>query len=93
MVLKEPPVFGGDERLLHVIRNVAERHPDAPVAGLEHVGEILPLPSSTTLSAGQFLALQPRLIGQIGRRIVEELDHLAEIDHRLGRPFSFLQNW
>jgi hypothetical protein len=25
-----------------------------------------------------------RLIGQIGSRVIEELDHLAEVDHRIG---------
>ena len=42
-----------------------------------------PLPSSTTLMLGSLLALEPRLVGQVGRRVVEELDHLAEVDDRI----------
>src|SRR5208282_5348365 len=41
MVLEEPPVLGGDESLLDEIGNSAERYPDAPIAGLEHVGVML----------------------------------------------------
>ena len=58
MVLVEAPVFGGDERLLHEVGNVAERHPDAPVAGLEHVGEILAAAVEHGAHARQLLALE-----------------------------------
>ena len=87
VVLVEAPVLGGDEGLLHQIGNVAERHPDAPVAGLEHVGEFLPAAVEHHAHARQFPAFQHRLIRQIGRRIVEEIDDLAEIDDRLGERF------
>ena len=83
-MLVEAPVLGGDERLLHEIGNVGERHPDAPVAGLEHVGKIRALAVEHRAHARQLPALEARLVGQIGRGVVEELDHLAEIDHRIG---------
>ena len=87
MVLEEAPIFGGDERLLHEFGNVAERVPDAPVAGLEHVGEMLPVAVEHRGGAGQLFALQLRLIGQVGRRIIEEVDDLTEVDHRIGDGF------
>jgi hypothetical protein len=34
--------------------------------------------------AGELASLELRLIGQIGSRIIEELDHLAEVNHRVG---------
>ena len=43
VVLIETPVLGRDERLLHVVGNVGERHPDPAVAGLEHVGKLVAL--------------------------------------------------
>ena len=33
--------------------------------------------------ARQLPALEARMVGQIGRGVVEELDHLPEIDHRI----------
>ena len=34
--------------------------------------------------ARELAALEPRRVGQIGRRIIEEFDHLPEVDHRVG---------
>ena len=84
MVLEEPPVLGSDERFLHVIGNVGERHPDAAVAGFEHVGEIAALAVEHGTQARQLPALEPRLVRQIGCRGIEELDHLAEVDDWIG---------
>ncbi len=66
VVLIEAPILGGDEGLLHLIRNVGERHPDAPVAGLEHVGEILAAAVEHLAQARQFPALE--LVGS-GRSV------------------------
>ena len=84
VMLEETPVLGGDESLLHEIGNGGERHPDAAVARLEHVGKISALAVEHHAQARQFPALQPGLVGQIGRRVIEKLDDLAEIDHRIG---------
>ena len=43
LVLIEALVFGRDERLLYIGRNFLERHPDAPMVGLEQFGEALAL--------------------------------------------------
>ena len=86
VVLIEALVLGGDERLLHEIGNIGERHPDAAVAGLVHVGEFVALAVEHRAHARQFLALERvelALVRQIGRRVVEKVDHLAEVDHRL----------
>ena len=53
VMLIEAPVLGGDERLLHEIGNVGERHPDAAVAGLEHVGIVIALAVEHRAHAGQ----------------------------------------
>ena len=84
MVLEETPVLGGDESLLHEIGNGGERHPDAAIARLEHVGEISTLAVEHHAQARQFPALQAGLVGQIGRGVIEKRDHLAEVDHRIG---------
>ena len=84
VMLIEAPVLGGDERLLHEIGHVGERHPDAAVAGLEHVGIVIALAVEHRAHAGQLLALEPRRVGQIGGGVVVERDHLADVDHRIG---------
>ena len=83
-MLIEATVFGGDEGLLHEVGDVLERHPDAAIAGLEYVGVVITLAVEHRAHAGQLLALEPRRIGQISRGIVEELDHVADVDHRIG---------
>jgi hypothetical protein len=83
MMLVEPPVLGGHKGLLHGFGDVIERHPDAPVARLEDVGKIRAFAVEDGAHARQLPALEPRMVGQIGRGVVEELDHLAEIDHRI----------
>ena len=83
MVLVEAPILGGDERLLHVIGNVGQRHPDAAIARLEDVGVMVAAAVEHLAHAGQLLALQLRRVGQIGHRLVVERDHVAEVDHRL----------
>ena len=45
-----------------------------------------PLRSSTTLAPGSLQALELGVIGQIGERLVVEIDHVAEIDRRHWRP-------
>jgi hypothetical protein len=83
MMLVEPPVLGGHKGLLHGFGDVIERHPDAPVARFEDVGKIRALAIEDGGHARQLPALEARMVGQIGRGVVEELDHLAEIDHRI----------
>ena len=58
LVLEEAPVLGGDEGLLHEIGNGRERHPDAPVACLEHVGESAALAVEHGAHAGSFRPLR-----------------------------------
>ena len=83
----EAAVLGGNEGLLYVYRNVGERHEDAPVARLEHVGELPALVVEHVAQIRQFVALEPPRIGQIGRGAVVEVDHLSDVDDRLGDGF------
>ena len=92
VMLKEAPVFGGDERLLHEIGNVGERHPDAPIAGLEHVGEVLPLPSSTTLMLGSFLPFSGVWSGRSVAALLKNSMTWPRSTTGLA-TLSFLQNW
>ena len=80
LVLIEPLVLGGDERLLDVLRNVAERHPDAAVIGLEQLGEAFSLAVIDDAGARQLEPLQLVVIGEIVDRIVVELDHLLHVE-------------
>ena len=80
MMLIEAAVFSGDERLLHRLGNVSERYPNAPIAGLEHVGEIPPIAVQDNAHARQSSAFEHVLIGQIGHRSVEEVDDLSHVD-------------
>ena len=83
VMLEETPVLGGDERLLHQVRNLGERDPDPPIARLEYVGEIGSFAVKHRAHARQLAALEPRLVREIGSRVVIELDDLANIDDRL----------
>ena len=82
LVLIEALVLGRDERLLHVLRNVGEHHPDAALILLEHLGETLALAVEHDARARQLEALELGVIGQVGGRLVVEIDHVAEIDRR-----------
>src|SRR4029077_13647072 len=69
---------------LHLIGNDRKWGPDPPIAWLEDVGEIVPLVVEHHTQARELASLELRLIGQISSRVIEELDHLAEVDHRIG---------
>ena len=62
VMLEETPVLGGDERLLHQVRNLGERDPDPPIARLEYVGEIAAFAVKHHAHARQLAALEPRLV-------------------------------
>ena len=49
-----------------------------------HVGEGATLAVEHHAHGRQLAALEAGRVGQVRRRAVEELDHLAEIDHRIG---------
>ena len=52
--------------------------------GSKTLAKVFPSSSSATARAGELASLELRLIGQIGGSVIEELDHLAEVDHRIG---------
>ena len=66
----EALVLGRQERLLHVLRNVGERHPYAPLVLLEHLREAFALAVEHHARARQLEALELVVIGQIGGRLV-----------------------
>ena len=92
LVLVEALVLGRDEGLLHVLRDVGERHPDAALVLLEHLGEALALAVEHDAGAGQLEALELVVVRQVGDRLVVEVDHVAEIDRPSFATVSFLQN-
>jgi hypothetical protein len=59
-VLIEALVLRRHERLLHLLRNVGEHHPDPPLVLLEYLGKALPRRSSTTLAPGSLRPLSLR---------------------------------
>src|SRR6516164_9491915 len=80
MVLKEAPILSGDECLLHLIGNIADWNPDAPVAGLEHLSVGLFLVVQYHAHARELPAFQLQGIRQFGGSAIEKLDNLAEIN-------------
>ena len=54
----------------------------APLVLLEHLRETLALAVEHDAGAGQLEALELGVVGQVGGRLVVEIDHLAEIDGR-----------
>ena len=82
LVPVEALVFGRQERLLHVLGNVGEGNPFAPLVLLEHLREAFALAVEHHARARQLDALELGVIGQIGGRLVVVVDHLAEIDRR-----------
>ena len=84
LVLIEAPVLGRNEGFLHVLRNVGEHHPHAALILLEHLRETFALAVEHDAGAGQLQALELGVIGQVGDRLVVEIDHRAEIDGWLG---------
>ncbi len=81
-VLIEALVLGCDEGLLHVLGNVGDRYPHPALILLEHFGKTFALAVEHDARAGQLEALEPGVIGQVGCRLVVEIDHIAEIDGR-----------
>ena len=79
-MFEEALVLGGDEGLLHGVRNIGERHPVPAAVRLEQLGELGAGAVQHRGHAGQLEALQAVMIGQVGRRPVVELDHLADVD-------------
>ena len=88
-MLIEALVLRRHERLLHLLRNVGEHHPDPPLVLLEYLGKALPPPVQHHACAGKLEALELAVIGQVGERLVVEVDHLGEVD-RWGRHLLVL---
>ena len=90
-MLKEAPILSGDERLLCVRGNIAERRPDAPVAGLEHLSVSLTLGVQYCAHARQFPALEDILSRKIRRCAVEEFDDVLQVDDRIDDRLVFAE--
>ena len=82
LVLVEALVLGGDERLLDMDRNVAQRHPDAAIA-FRQVGEALALAVEHAAGPGGAQRLEAGGIRQVGHRLVVETDDGADVDGRV----------
>jgi hypothetical protein len=73
-------VFGRHKCVADLLRNVGQRHPHAPPVLLEHLCERLAFAIEHDAGAGQLDALEPGVVGQVGGRLVVEVDHIAEVD-------------
>ena len=78
----EALVLRRHERLLHLLGNVGEHHPDPALVLLEYLRKALPPPVQHHARAGKLEALELGVIGQVGERLVVEIDHLGEVDRR-----------
>ena len=83
MVIEKTAILGGDRRLLQIIGNFGQGHPDAPIAGLEDFRETLAGTVEHGAHAGQLSVLECRRIGQVGGRVVVKFYHLGKVDARL----------
>src|SRR5260370_28409234 len=81
LVLEKALVFGRNESIAHVCRNIREWDPKAALLVVEGPGKALSL-----AHLRKFEALEPAGIRQVGGCLIVEVDHIAEID---GRP----RNW
>ena len=82
LVLIEALVLGRDEGVAHVLRDIRERDPDAPLVLLEHLGEAPALAVEHDAGARKLEALELAGIRQVGGRLVVEIDDVAEVDDR-----------
>src|SRR6266567_4132570 len=87
LVLIEAFVLGREKGLLHVLRDVGEWNPHAPLVLLEHLRKALALAVEHDARSRKLDALEFGVIGQIGGRLVVEVDDVAEIH---GRHRDFL---
>ena len=67
-----------------MLRNVGERHPNPPLVLFEHLGKAFAPAIEHHARAGKSHALELCMIGQIGRRLVVEIDDLGQVDGRYG---------
>ena len=65
-----------------MLRDIRERHPHAPLVLLEHLREALALAVEHHAGARKLEALELVVVGQVGDRLVVEIDHVAEVDGR-----------
>src|SRR5262245_9184928 len=81
LMLIEAFVLGRKKSLLHVLGDVGEWHPYPPLVLLEYLGEAFALAVEHDARARKLHALELGVIGQVGGRLVIEIDYGAEI-HR-----------
>jgi hypothetical protein len=80
LVLVEALVLRGQEGIAHLLRDSRKRHPDATLVVLEHFREWRTLAVEHDARTRKLEAFEPAMIRQVGRRLVVEVDDLAEID-------------
>src|SRR5262249_48814221 len=81
VVLIEAFVLGREKGLLHVLDDVGEWNPHTPLVRFEHLRKAFALAVEHDARSRKLEALEFGVIGQIGGRLVVEIDYGAEI-HR-----------
>src|SRR5438093_640222 len=79
-------VLGRDECLLHVLREVSERHPYSSLVLLEYLGKAFSLAVEHDARARKLHAFELSVVRQIGGRLVVDIDNIAEIDRQHDDP-------
>ncbi len=85
-MLVETLVLGGKEGLLHGLRNIGKRHPDAALVFLEYLGKRLAVAIEHHTRAGKLEAFEFVVIGKIRERLVVDIDHVGKIDRGRADP-------
>ena len=81
-MLIEAFVLGREKSLLHVLGDLGEWNPHPPLVLLEYLREAFALAVEHDARARKLEALELGVIGQIGGRLVVEVDDVAEIDRQ-----------
>ena len=80
LMLIEASILGREKCLLHVLRDLRERHPHPPLVLLEHLREAFTAAVEHDACPRKLQRLEFAMIRQIGNRLVVEIDDVAEID-------------
>jgi len=82
-VLKKALVLCRDETLLHMLGNVAQRHPNAPVVALVELREAHIVCVEHQADAGQLQIFELRMIGEFSHCFIVEVNDFANVDSRI----------
>src|SRR6266446_158043 len=91
LVLVKALVFGRNERVSDVDRHLIERNPAAALVVLKHVGKMPAAAVEHGTHAGKSEAVELVMVRKVARRLVVEVDDVAEVDRGLRSFLAFAE--